>query len=138
MTNRFTDKNKLLSDFYEEVWVVCPKCSQKAIARNNREKETTRLQCLECGYNKETVVEYKTAAHRFFGVDLWLLHPFKDDIFYAYNGAHLEYLENYISARIREHKDRTGFTLLEKLPKFYHEAKNRDALLAVIKKLKTK
>lgn len=135
---RSLDQNKILSDFYDEVWVVCPKCTQKAIARNNIEKKIARLQCLKCGYNKEVVMQYKTAAHCFFGANLWLLHSFKDDIFYAYNGAHLEYLESYISADLREHKDRTHFTLLEKLPKFYHEAKNRDALLSIIRKLKTK
>jgi len=36
----------------------------------------------------------------------------------------------------REHKDRQHFTLLEKLPAFYHQAKNRDGLLKVIGKLK--
>ena len=46
------------------------------------------------------------------------------------------YLEKYISATLREHKDRTNFTLLEKLPKFYHEAKNREGLLKIIAKLK--
>lgn len=65
-------------------------------------------------------------AHQYFQVELWLQAPFKKDIFWAYNDKHLEYLERYIAATIREHKDRSGFTLLEKLPKFYHEAKNRD------------
>jgi hypothetical protein len=39
---------------------------------------------------------------------------------------------------MREHKDRAHFTLLEKLPKFYHEGKNRTALLKIIEKLKKK
>ena len=39
---------------------------------------------------------------------------------------------------LREHKDRTHFTLLEKLPRFYHEAKNREVLLKLIAKLKAK
>lgn len=77
-------------------------------------------------------------ANHYFHAGLWLQAPFKKDIFWAYNGKHLEYLERYISATIREHKDRTGFTLLEKLPKFYHEAKNRESLLKIIAKLKSK
>ena len=63
---------------------------------------------------------------------------FKGERFFAYNGEHLAYLERYIAATLREHKDRTGFTLLEKLPKFYHEAKNREALLKIIQRLKSK
>ncbi|HLS37458.1 MAG TPA: hypothetical protein VK023_04225 [Sphingobacterium bovisgrunnientis] len=65
-------------------------------------------------------------------------HPFKNDVFVALNADHLTYLEQYITADLREHKDRTGFTLLERLPKFYHDAKNRKALLAIIQKLKKK
>lgn len=57
---------------------------------------------------------------------------------FAFNLEHLTYLEQYIADDLREHKDRTGFTLLERLPKFYHEAKNRKALLAIIQKVEEK
>ena len=141
--NRFQDENLLLSDFYQEVWVVCLSCAKKAIAKVNFETKTARLFCLHCGCNKETTTAIKygtisTAANHYFQAELWLQTPFKKDIFWAYNDKHFEYLERYISATIREHKDRTGFTLLEKLPKFYHEAKNRESLLKIIAKLKSK
>lgn len=147
MNSRFQDQNKKNQDFYEEVWVVCPACSKKAVAKADYEKNEARLFCEYCNYNKQVSTElvvfgvkgnWETLAHVYFHADLWLQHSFKEDIFYAYNAEHLEYLENYISATLREHKDRTGFTLLEKLPKFYHEAKNRNALLKIIKKLKQK
>ena len=141
--NRFQDENLLLSDFYQEVWVVCPTCAKKAISKVNPETKTARLFCLHCGYNKETTTAIKNGtinmpAHQYFQVELWLQSSFKKDLFWAYNDKHLEYLERYISATIREHKDRVGFTLLEKLPKFYHEAKNRESLLKIIAKLKSK
>ena len=140
---RFQDENLLLSDFFQEVWVVCPTCAKKARAKVNPENKTARLFCLHCGCNKETTTTIKygtinTAANHYFQAELWLQAPFKNDVFWAYNDKHLEYLERYISATIREHKDRTGFTLLEKLPKFYHEAKNREGLLKIIAKLKVK
>lgn len=144
---RFSDQNKIISDFYDEVWVVCPVCSKKGIVKTDVEKRRARLQCLSCGYNKSTTTEssilnkkvnIRTAAHQFFEAELWLQYPFKEYVFFAYNGEHLSYLERYISALLREHKDRTGFTLLEKLPKFYHESKNREALLKIIEKLKKK
>lgn len=138
---RFQDENLLLSDFYQEVDVVCPACAKKAMAKVNFETKSARLFCLHCGCNKETTTAIKYGiiempANQYFQAELWLQAPFKKDLFWAYNDKHLEYLERYISATIREHKDRTGFTLLEKLPKFYHEAKNREGLLKIIAKLK--
>ncbi|MDO9153861.1 MAG: hypothetical protein Q7U47_09185 [Paludibacter sp.] len=141
---RFQDENLILSDFYKEVWVVCPGCEKKAIAKVNFETKTARLFCLRCAYNKESATAFdknasiETAAHAYFQAELWLQAPFKNEVFWAYNDKHLEYLEKYISATLREHKDRTHFTLIEKLPKFYHEAKNREGLLKVIAKLKSK
>jgi Zn ribbon nucleic-acid-binding protein len=140
--NRFQDENKVLADFYKEVWVVCPSCRKKAISIVNFEAQTARLFCVHCGYNKEipTAIDknatLETAANHYFQAALWLKAPFKNDVFWAYNDQHLEYLEKYINATIREHKDRGHFTLIEKLPKFYHEAKNRKTLMNLIKKLK--
>lgn len=143
-TNRFQDENLILSDFYEEVLVVCPTCSEKALATVNFELKSARLFCVKCGFNKETSLAInesailKMAAHHYFDAKLWLTLPFKNEVFWALNEKHLIYLENYISAKIREHKDRKHFTLLEKLPKFYHDSKNREGLLKLITKLKSK
>lgn len=143
-TNRFQDENKVLTHFNEEVWVVCSSCSKKAIAKIDATEKTARLYCVHCGYNKEVSTAIgkagylKMSVHVFFDAALWLTANFKNEMFCAFNDKHLEYLERYISAGLREHKDRTHFTLLEKLPKFYHEAKNRNALLRIIKKLKDK
>jgi hypothetical protein len=142
--NRFQDENLIHSDFYEEVWVACPTCAKKAMAKVDFDAKIARLVCINCGYNKEVstlIYKYTSAklpASSYFETKLWLIAPFKNEVFLAYNDKHLDYLERYISATLREHKDRTHFTLLEKLPKFYHEAKNRDALLKIITKLKSK
>ncbi|MFP9117686.1 hypothetical protein ACLI08_07855 [Flavobacterium sp. RNTU_13] len=144
---RFTDENKLLTEFQSEVWVKCPCCEKKAIAIANCETKTARLFCINCSYLKEISTETESsggklniimAAHRYFDAELWLQYQYKSDVFLAYNDQHLYYLEHYISAKLREHKTRTHFTLLEKLPKFYHEGKNRKALLKIIKHLKTR
>ncbi len=142
--NRFQDRNLTLDDFDKETWVVCPSCSQKAVAKVDFESNSARLYCVQCGYNKETTTAIsrnatvKMAAPNYFGAELWLQASFKNDVFYAFNGKHLDNLESYIGAGLREHKNRTHFTLLEKLPKFYHEAKNREDLLKLIAKLKNK
>ena len=145
--NRFTDENKRLTEFQNDVLVKCPNCEKKAVAKADYENQKARLFCTNCGYNKENSTEtavfgvtgnWKLAAHEYFGAALWLQYQFKNDTFWVYNYEHLSYLEQYISATLREHKDRSHFTLLEKLPKFYHEAKNRDTLLKIIEKLKVK
>jgi Zn ribbon nucleic-acid-binding protein len=147
MLPRFQDQNFSITHFRNEVVVVCPQCQKKALSTVNYEAKTAKLTCMHCGYHKAKstvlsflglVAHYKESAHRYFGATLWYQAPFKKDCFFAYNEAHLHYLEQYIGAKLREHKDRTHFTLLEKLPKFYHEAKNRDALLKLINKLKNK
>ncbi len=147
MTQRFSDQNHRLSHFYDHVEVVCPGCGKKATATADYEKKEALLNCLHCGYSKitGTAIEVmgmrghlKVAANAYFDAELWYTAPFKSEEFVAFNREHLDYLEAYISATLREHKDRTHFTLLEKLPRFYHEAKNRDALLKLISKLKIK
>lgn len=141
---RFHDENLCLSDFYDEVAVVCPSCARQALATADFEAQKARLLCTHCGYSKELSTKIgkhgslQMAAHTFFDATLWLQAPFKNQTICAYNDKHLAYLERYIQSTLREHKDRTHFTLLEKLPKCYHEAKNRSALLKIIAKLKTK
>ena len=142
--NRFNDENKTLSDFLKEVLVVCPSCGAKAVATTDHLNYKARLVCVHCSYNKDKNTKtkqdahIKMPAHLFFDVELWLSHPFKNESFYAFNYRHLSYLEQYIQATLREHKMRDHFTLLEKLPKFYHESANRGALLKIIQKLKSK
>ncbi len=148
MPHRFRDQQKRLDDFAGEVWVVCPACASKAIATLLLAQQEARLTCAACGYHKTVSrlrftnnglpVEVKMPAHSFFEASLWLSAPFRNHVFWAYNDVHLAYLEAYIGATLREHTDRTHFTLLEKLPRFYHEARNREPLLKLISRLKTK
>ncbi|WP_192348848.1 zinc ribbon domain-containing protein [Algoriphagus sp. Y33] len=142
---RFQDQNKRLSEFQIQVLVKCPACSGKANSQVSYEENRARIYCTNCGHTKEVTTEislfgskghWMIAANQYFNAELWLQSPFKNDVFWAYNADHLAYLEKYIAADLREHKDRQHYTLLEKLPKFYHEAKNRAALLKIIEKLK--
>jgi hypothetical protein len=142
--NRFQDENLTKYDFYKEALIVCPSCSKKATTIVDFEACEAKLFCTHCSCIKKTTTKFnkngsvEVAANRYFDAELWLQSSFKNDVFWAYNDNHLDYLERYISATLREHKDRTGFTILEKLPKFYHEAKNREGLLKIIAKLKNK
>ena len=141
---RFLDGNLRLAEFMDEVWVVCPVCSKKATALRIPDRDSARMSCLSCGYARELSTKAENGmsiimpAHAYFNAVLWLQMPFRKHLFQAYNGLHLAYLEQYVSADIRESRDRTHFTLLEKLPKFYHAAGNREGLLKIIAKLRQK
>ncbi len=145
--DRFQDQNYRLTHFQKEVAIVCPKCQKKALTTVNYEEKRSKLTCTYCGYHdvKDTSFDYlghtnqfEVAANLYFKAELWYMTAFKNEFFFAYNEPHLLYLEKYIAAKLRENKDRKHFTLLEKLPRFYHEAKNREALLKIIQKLKVK
>ncbi len=140
---RFQDQHLNVTDFYQEVWVICPVCAKKAIAKTDYETKLARLFCAFCGHNKQASIGIgkngmlKMEAQAFFDAELWLQAPFKNnEIFWAYNAAHLSYLEKYIKADLRETRNRTHFTMTEKLPKYMQHAKNRAALLKLINKLK--
>ena len=141
---RFRDEQKTISDFRYEFWVECVHCGNKAIIKIDSEKDTRRIACTNCGFNSEE----RDGAHwkgystkispSLFGCELWFTAPFRNEIFYALNPEHLDYLEKYIASGIRENPDRTGFTMVEKLPRYMQIAKNREALLKLIAKLRGK
>ncbi|MES2455860.1 MAG: hypothetical protein V4594_09980 [Bacteroidota bacterium] len=139
LSNRFQDEEKSIDDFGDEVWVVCPTCKEKSIIAKSADKKTVRWVCTACGFSRQEEA-WKTlpANHYFDEAKLWLVIPFRDGHIKALNGAHLDYLERYIAAGLREHYDRKGFTLVEKLPKYMQSGKNRQALLKTIKKLRLK
>ncbi|WP_170172501.1 hypothetical protein [Hymenobacter rigui] len=48
------------------------------------------------------------------------------------------YLEQYIGAKLRERNQPRYMTMVEQLPQFIKSAKNRDALLKLLERMKLK
>lgn len=136
--------------FGTDVLVVCPRCSQRARVFPAPAVAAWRVSCPNCGYAKD-----KRAAIRTF--DNGRQEPMRDPVFrlplwlqasccggellWAYNIDHLDVLETFIGATIREkrcaecghaHHQR----MIHKLPAWMKSAKNRDELLAMIAKLR--
>lgn len=74
MPVRFNDQNKTLKDYQTEVWVMCPNCAKKAIAKVDYELKKATLFCESCGFNKQISTEvnvlgingnWNIAAHSF-------------------------------------------------------------------------
>ncbi|MES2734519.1 MAG: hypothetical protein V4714_22415 [Bacteroidota bacterium] len=90
-------------------------------------------------YTETITVGGMTVGHDpFFGLELWLQSRFRNHLFWAYNLEHLQYMEEYIAAKLRERQDRKYMTLVEKLPEFIKSRKNREDLLKLVEKLKMK
>ena len=73
-----------------------------------------------------------------FGLPLWLQRSVRGNLFWAYNRQHLHAIKEYVGAKLRERQTTTHTTMVEKLPQFIKEAKNRDAILKLIEKLERK
>lgn len=109
-----------------EITIACPHCG---ITRTYKPK------------NEEYKIGYQTtgqAADPIFNLPLWFQAGVRGDLFWAYNRAHLNEIKSYVKSKLRERQTTTHTTMVEKLPKFIKEAKNRETLLKVIERLERK
>lgn len=154
-------------DFAREILVRCPRCAGRALVAPHPGDHRYavdwltaphRLTCTGCGHVQEwrprrwepgTGDAYFTDGGPFlvprltgpddpyFGHPLWLRHPCRGRVLWAYNTAHLDLLERYVAARHRERPERPGSqTLLERLPAWITSAAARDAVLAAIRAMR--
>lgn len=72
----------------------------------------------------------------YFRVPLWLEISCCGERLWAYNPKHLETIEQYVSAKLRERNKDGKKSFLSKLPTWIKLAKNRDEILKAIRKLK--
>jgi hypothetical protein len=98
--------------------------------------------CLNCGYNSKKEfdsIEF-SGTEKFYNYKLFLFTNFKGEVFWAYNMEHLNFLERYIEAKIRERGNLpfSNKSLISRIPKWMKTAKNREELIKKIGKLKQK
>ncbi len=74
----------------------------------------------------------------FFKFALWLQKDLSSGLLWAYNYEHLAFLENHVSAKLRERNinEMQNKSLGSRLPKWITSKKNRAEVLNGIKKLK--
>jgi hypothetical protein len=73
-----------------------------------------------------------------FGFKLWLQTRCSGEILWAYNGKHLAFLRDYVSALLRERKLNANGSLASRLLKWIKRAENRSAILRAIERLEGK
>ena len=149
-TDRFIDRGERIYDLGEEILVVCPKCAGMAMViiisdvpakLNDRLFAPRRLVCTKCLHRDSwsgRQVSVGGPSDWYFGLPLWLTAPCCGEVFWAYDLEHLEIIESYVAAKLRERTNKGRNSFLSKLPKWLKSAKNRDEILRTIGKLKGK
>jgi hypothetical protein len=154
MKSRFRDTGKTIYAIGHEFLVHCPRCDNCAqvVPRNGEQGlASTRLVCKKCGYTQDWEGKAMVVGGSFdwyFRLPLWLQTPCCGKILWAYNKEHLDFLENYVKAGLRESFPmkvyETGLvmwrnkSLASRLPTWMKRAKNRDEVLRGIERLRKK
>lgn len=147
--DRFHDPLVRLYEVADEpIHVVCPRCSSHAMItpRPNGPERDLRsprtLSCGVCGYSARRpggCSRWGGPVDPYFHQPLWLQAECRGQTLCALNQAHLDLLEGYVAAGLRERREFPGrrTSMLERLPRWVKSAKNRDAVLRTIHRLRT-
>ncbi len=154
MALRFHDLGQTLEDFRRVYIVRCPQCGGRAqvvpLAGDTLAVAVPRrLVCPHCGLTKDRAAQTYPPREQdawYDQLELWLQTPCCGETLWAYNKEHLDFLEQYVAATLRErtHPDGTtrsqtparNSTLASRLPAWIKSAKNREAVLKGIGKLR--
>jgi DNA-directed RNA polymerase subunit RPC12/RpoP len=106
----------------DEITIACPHCGTVRIYKPKHEE-------YKLGYDNKGQV-----SDPIFNLPLWFQANVRGDLFWAYNRDHLSEIKAYVTSKLRE----THTTMVERLPNFIKDAKNRDTLVKVIERLERK
>ena len=74
----------------------------------------------------------------YFGLPLWFTGTVKGNEFWLFNREHLNFLKNYISAKIRVREPNKNSSMVSRLPSWLLSKKNRDAVLKEINRIENR
>ncbi|MEW9555880.1 hypothetical protein [Nonomuraea sp. NPDC050783] len=155
--DRFRDRRerKYGYDFIDEVLVRCPRCDGCAVvlARPGSPEDGEaapgvmdphrRLHCPGCGYCKDEQAGPAVVGgpvDPFFRRPVWLQASCRGHVLWAYNARHLDLLETYVAAKLRERGRLAAgapASLVERLPTWLKAARNRAEVLRTIERLRS-
>jgi hypothetical protein len=150
-TNCFRDTQESLYNFIEEYLVVCPQCGSCArVIPLDRDRdnhlEPRRVTCQCCSYSKDwqgASMGIGSAHDGYFNLPLWLQIEVGDRTLWFHNLRHLQYVEAFVRATLRERRANNGTgwrnsSLISRLPGWIKMAKNRKHILKAIDRIKQK
>lgn len=146
---RSSDHREWIEDFTDEFLVICPRCEARAqvlvrSAEPPMVAQPRRLVCEACGLVREwagSVIQKVQGSDWYFHLPLWLRVPCCGEVLWAHNWRHLQFIEEYVAADLREQRQHLSDgwgnrRLANRLPRWMKLAKNRAAVLAAIRKLR--
>lgn len=162
-SGRFWDTRDSVRAFTDEVLVRCPACDGCAVVLGDLEAPMRALpgcrhllRCRECGlfkHKRSTVWVFDRSIDPYYHLPVWLQADCRGHLLWAYNLRHLELLESYVAARLRErgavseatalgiadwaNLGVTPLSMVERLPAWLKSAKNRDQVLRIINRLRS-
>ncbi len=149
--SRFKDSGETAYCFADESLVHCPQCNMKSLVKYLEPTTDTvprwRFTCTHCGHNaiRTTRGNVGQPVDPTFGFPLWLACNCCAETLWAYNEKHLEHIEAFVGATLRETFFGTdppsGYangSLASRYPKWMVIASNRDAILRGCKVLRAK
>lgn len=125
------------------ILVACEKCGGCAslreftfLAGKGTTQQMGTCSCLRCGHQWSLRTAWNFYTHG----PLWLRTPCHKNALWVLNRAHLDFLEQYIAAELREERmpDMSSRRLSSALPRWMLSGKNRDDVLRCLKKLREK
>jgi hypothetical protein len=151
--DRFRDPLVWVERFADKVLVRCPACGECAIvldhlgapeyqaSRGDRGLAARRrLRCHACGRSKDSFPSERVLGgpvDPYFRLPLWLQADCCGKLLWAYNAEHLDLLESYVAARLRERRATPGsMSMVARLPAWLKSAKHRDEILRAIRRLR--
>ena len=148
---RFKDTRENIYSFQNEFLVRCPFCDSCAIVRCIESDKVDRFaprrfSCTTCGSSKDWSQQNieswcSKAQDNYFHYPLWLQTSCCGETLWAYNLRHLEFIEAFVRARLRERKPHELYgwsnqSLFSRLPKWIPSGKNREEIIKAIAKIR--
>jgi hypothetical protein len=127
---------------FEPWWLKCEKCSKIAKMWPRWAERVGDCKCQFCGALYTISMPQGQFARVVKTLPLWFKSGFRNQVFWALNEKHLAYLEQVISAGLRERAVFSGRRIRQNqampfvLPAWLLSAKNRPDLLHLIARLK--
>ncbi|MFG2140885.1 hypothetical protein [Streptomyces sp. NPDC048650] len=154
---RYLDPRYRLAYYSDLIHVVCPGCGGRAVVVQrpglpdpqyitDMHFRPRRLSCRLCGKTADWTAARRNNAlvaatlggpnDPFFNLPLWLQTPCSRKLLWAYNGRHIDVLEAYIAAGLRERVGFPTMSMLDCLPAWMKKAGNRTAVLKALHRLR--
>ncbi|MEU7000947.1 hypothetical protein [Nonomuraea sp. NPDC046570] len=149
MSSRFRDPGTTWLDLLnDDVLVRCPVCDRlaKVVVTPGEPRPgpfvAHRLICPACGHTRDwasdRITRHDDGRDPYFGLPLWLRRPCAGHLLWAYGERHLDLLDDFVRARLRE-RDRppgTPSSMAERLPAWIQSAHHRGDILHAIEHLR--